>query len=401
MHQLLLLALTVACSREASPVGPPRAPRVQADEDSGVLAPDTASGAETSAPSQPDGCSAIDQVCVVAGLPGEAGWGADGQPARATRLHLPQDVAVAPDGRWWIADFNNHAVREVSALGFCRVVAGTGFPSGGDGGPALKEPLHHPSGLTLDPNQPDHLWIALTSGHRVARLELGAGQITYPFGTGASGFEGDGGPAASASLNRPSSVAIDPSGVAYISDRLNQVVREVGGFGVIQTVAGQPGVAGYAGDGGPADLALLAADAGAAWDPANRLTLDGRRLLIADSANGVIRAIDLDTRVITTLADGFAEPHDLAMGPSATLYVVDTADACVRAVGPNGQVWTAAGRCGEPGPAVEATSADEARFYEPGGLTVDRAGFLWIADTGNHVIRRVRPSGPPQEAGGG
>src|SRR5688500_15131428 len=114
-------------------------------------------------PSAPEDSAAPEAACrvtVVAGVPGLAGRGADGLPATETWLYLPQDVTVGADGTWWVADYNNHLLREIDADGVARVVAGSGFPAGGDGGPALAEPLDHPTMALPDPADPNVLWFA-------------------------------------------------------------------------------------------------------------------------------------------------------------------------------------------------------------------------------------------------
>lgn len=335
-------------------------------------------------------CERIGVLCVVAGLPGEAGLGQDGVEATATRLYLPQDVTVARDGTWWIADYNNHVIREVGSDGTARVIAGSGFPGGGQGGPALAEPMDHPTMVLPDLVDPDVLWIAATGNHRIGRLSRRAGVITFPYGTGEAAFSGDGGPASTASFHRPSSVAFDRDGAMVVSDRMNQVVRRVGVDGTVTTVVGTPLESGYAGDGGPASAALLNAPADTETDPGNRLDLREGQLALADSGNGVVRVVDMMNGTITTALDGLDRPHDVAIGRDGTIFVADTGAACVRALPPTGGAAIVAGRCHEPGPATAEIDATDATLDYPCGVFVDERGFLWIADTHNHVIRRVR-----------
>lgn len=341
-----------------------------------------------------DPCDAPGALCVVAGQLGQAGRGADGLPATATSLYLPQDVAVAGDGAWWIVDYNNHVIREVDGDGVSRVILGSGFPGGGDGGPALDEPLDHPTQVLPDPLDPDVLWVAATGNHRVGRLARAEGQVTFPYGTGEAAFGGDGGPASLASFHRPSSLAFDADGAMYVSDRMNQVVRRVGPDGVISTVVGAPGEPGDGGDGGPATAAHLHAPASTEMDPGNRLDVRGTLLVLADTGNDAVRAVDLTVGTLERRLDGLTRPHDVALAPDGTIYVADTGAACVRALRPDGQVTVVAGRCGTPGPAVAVTDALDATLDFPCGIFVDEQGFLWIADTHNHVIRRVG-LGPP------
>jgi DNA-binding beta-propeller fold protein YncE len=103
-------------------------------------------------------------------------------------------------------------------------------------------------------------------------------------GTGQEGFAGDGGPAAEAELYRPTDLAFSASGDLYVADRGNHCIRRIDAEGVVQTVAGQCGVPGSAGDGGPATEANLDEPFGVAVGP------DGA-LYIADTLNHRIRKV--------------------------------------------------------------------------------------------------------------
>jgi streptogramin lyase len=338
-------------------------------------------------------CGEPGQVTIVAGMPGIAGRGEDGLPATETWLSLPQDVAIGHDV-WWIADYNNHLIREIDPAEVSRVAAGSGFPSGGDGGPALAEPLDHPTMALVDPLDPGVLWFAATGNHRIGRLDRARAVVDFPYGTGLPGFQGDGGQAADAWFWRPSSLAFDDQHTMYVSDRMNQVVRAIDADGIVSTVAGTPGVPGYAGDGGPAHGATLNAPAWTETDPGNRIDVRDGRLVLADTGNDAIREVDLATGIIDTLASpehGFLEPHDVAIGANGTVYVADTGNHCVRHVTPDGEVRVAVGACGEEGPAVKSVGAADARFSAPVGVAVDADGGVWISDRNNQVIRRWCP----------
>lgn len=330
-------------------------------------------------------------ACVVAGVPGMAGDLSDGRDAIATWLYQPQDVTLAADG-FYVADTNNHVVRWVDAVGndgVATVIAGSGYPDFGTGGLALDEPLHTPCAVVPDPLEPDTLWIAVPDGHRIARLRDGV--IDYPYGLGDPGFDGDGGPAALALFDRPASLAFDAAGALYVADRMNQVIRRIDPVDTtVSTVVGVPGVSGYAGDGGPAGEALLNAPIGSERDPGNRIVIAGdpgeQRLLIADTGNGAVRAVDLASGVITTLASGLASPHDVAVTADGAILVSETGAACVRRIAPDGTVSTVVGVCGVPGQTVPDVVATAAKLRLPTGVAVDPDGGVWVTDIANNVV---------------
>lgn len=359
------------------------------------------------------GCE-VGAACVVAGVPGMAGDLPDGRSAIATWLYQPQDVTPALDG-FYVADTNNHVVRWVDAVGddgVATVIAGSGYPDFGTGGLAVDEPLHTPCAIVPDPFDPDTLWIAVPDGHRIARLRgvvdgdgdgHGDGDgpwIDYPYGVGDAGFDGDGGPAALALFNRPASLAFDAAGALYVADRMNQVVRRIDPVdGTVRTVVGVPGVRGYAGDGGPADEALLNAPVGSERDPGNRIAIAGEpgheRLLIADTGNGALRSVDLSAApggphpepfTITTLAAGLSSPHDVAVAADGAILVSETGAACVRRVAPDGAVSTVIGVCGAPGQTVPDALATEVQLTMPTGIAADADGGVWVTDIVNNVV---------------
>ncbi len=228
------------------------------------------------------------------------GAGGDGGPATAAQLNGPQDVAVAADGSYLIADTNNHCVRAVGVDGLIRTVAGRcGTPGAfsGDGGAAVAASLDYPLAVAWRPG--GGFFVADFGNDRVREV-LGDGSIHTVAGNGSSGFSGDGGPATAAQLARTSDVEVDAAGRLLIADEDNERVRRVAADGSIATVAGSGppgrGAAGFAGDGGLATAARLSSPSGLAATP------DGG-FLIADSWNGRIRKVSAAGQ-ITTVAGG-------------------------------------------------------------------------------------------------
>ena len=352
----------------------------------------------------PEPCDpAPGRICTVAGT-GVAGDGADGLAALDTRLYLPQDVTVGPDGRLYIVDWNNHRIRVREDDGTLRIVAGIG-----ELGPVSDDPstgrLNHPTQVTFDPA--GTLFIAAWHNSRIKTLDAATGELHDVCGTGMRGFAGDGGPAETAVLNLPVAIAFDGAGNMFISDQANDRIRRVdAATATISTIAGVGPCVGCAlGDDGPATGAFISLPQGQSARPAGRIDVDpSGDLYLADTQNNRVRRID-PSGVITTVAGtgtagaaGDGEPAmaaalnslaDVAVGPDGLVYIADTGNNCVRAVGADGVIGTVAGTCGTPGFAGDGGPATAAKLDRPGGIALDASGNLYVADTHNQRVRVV------------
>jgi sugar lactone lactonase YvrE len=223
--------------------------------------------------------------------------------------------------------------------------------------------------------------------------------ITTIAGNGVSGFSGDGGPAANASLKGPDGVAVDAAGNLLIADTFNECIRKVSTNGIITTVAGTNNL-GFSGDGGSATNACL-------WYP-TKVAIDTLgNLFIADSANYRIRKVDTNGLISTVAGNGsygysgdggtatnakLYEPYGVTVDTFGNLFIADSYNARIREVSTNGIITTVAGTnfpgfSGDGGPAVNA------KLNQPDGVVVDGSGTLFIADTGNHRIRKLGTNG--------
>ncbi|MGW4596232.1 NHL domain-containing protein [Streptomyces sp. NPDC004457] len=276
------------------------------------------------------------RISTVAGT-GVAGFGGDNGPAVSAQLNWPREIAVDRAGDIYVVDTNNHRVRKITADGRITTVAGTGAAAfGGDGGPATAARLNLPTGVAVGGD--GVLYVAEYVNNRVRKIAAD-GTISTVAGTGAVGFAGDGGPAVSAQLNRPHAVAVDGEGVLYIADGENHRVRKVTADGKIGTVAGT-GAAGFAGDGGPAASAQLYLPVGLALDSTGAL-------YIAEFRNHRVRKVTADGKITTvagTGAAGFAgdggpgataqlnHPFGLAVDCVDTLYIADDLNHRIRKI---------------------------------------------------------------------
>jgi trimeric autotransporter adhesin len=272
-------------------------------------------------------------------------------------------------------------------------VAGTGSAGySGDGGQATLAELSTTEGIAVDST--GNLYIA-DSGNACIRKVSSSGIITTVVGNGSWGFSGDGGQATSAQLDYPYGVIVDSAGNLFIVDTWNNRVRKVSSSGVIATVAGN-GSFGYSGDGGQLTSAQLYWPNGIATDSAGNL-------FIADTENNRIRKAS-PSGIITTVAGtgyfGFSGdgglatsaelfyPEGIAVDSSGNLFIADSGNHCIRKVSASGIITTVAGT-GSLGYSGDGGSATAAKLNGPYGVAVDSAGNLFIADTFNERIRKV------------
>jgi uncharacterized protein (TIGR03437 family) len=196
---------------------------------------------------------------------------------------------------------------------------------------------------------------------------------------------------------------VDSSGNIYISDTGNNLVRKVSTNGIITTFAGTPGTTGYGGDGGGATGAFLSKPAGLAFDSTGNL-------YIADSGNNVIRKVAASTGTITTYAGAFSQggrylgnggpalnaglngPVGLAVDAAGNLYIADSGNNVVRKVSTSLIITLVAGNS-TAGFAGDGGNPAFAQLSHPKGVAVDAAGNVYIADTINSRIRAVTPNG--------
>ena len=244
-------------------------------------------------------------------------------------------------GNIYFADTSNHAVRRITAAGVITTLAGNGTAGyAGDGSAATSSQLSSPTAVAID--SAANIFIADTGNNVVRRIDAGTGKISTYAGlsTGVPGFSGDGGAATLAALKQPSGLAVDAGGNVYIADTGNNRIRFVD-EGVITTVAGN-GTAGESGDNGAATTAELKGPTGLAF------TQDFG-IAIADTGNDVVRKYVPSTGIISLLA-GTAGKNTYT---------------------------------GDGGTPTAATLSG------PEAVSVDAAGDLYIADTGNNAIRFV------------
>ncbi|HTM00143.1 MAG TPA: hypothetical protein VL503_03325 [Candidatus Omnitrophota bacterium] len=327
---------------------------------------------------------------------GTMGYAGDGGAAISANLKNPEGVTVATNGDVYLCDSDNHVIRRVAAVsGIITTVAGTGSPGyTGDGGLATAAKLKFPEDVTVAAN--GDLYIADTGNHVIRRVAAASGVIVTVAGNGSPGFSGDGGAATSARLASPRGIQAAANGDLYIGDRSNNRIRKVtAATGTITTIAGTG--AGYSGDGGPATAAKLRAPQGL------HLASTGD-LYVADAGNHVVRKISA-AGIITTFAgtgtsgytgDGglaiaarLNAPEAVHLAPSGDAYVADTGNHVIRKVQAGSQVITTIAGTGVPGFGGDGGAAASAQLDTPRGIAVASTGVFYIGDKNNQRIRKV------------
>jgi len=275
------------------------------------------------------------------------------------------------------------------------LVAGGGTKDGD--GHALEAKLQGPFGVDFD--KAGNLYFVEMTGHRVGRVD-GKGILTIIAGTGKKGNAGDNGPALQAEFDSMHSLAIGPAGNIFLADTWNNRVRKIDAkTGQITNFAGT-GVKGFSGDGGPADKAQFGGVYCIALDPR------GEQMYLADLDNRRIRAVDMKTGIVRTVAGNgekgvpqdraeatkapLVDPRAVAADAKGNIYIIERGGHALRVVDANGRIRTVTGT-GKQGATGDSGDARLATLNGPKHLCIDRDGSVLIADTENHVIRRYIP----------
>jgi hypothetical protein len=340
-------------------------------------------------------------ISTVAGTGVDGSLG-DGGPAAQAQFRSPEDVAPLLDGGYLVADFDDRVVRKVDKAGVITRVAGTGSGgSSGDGGPALSADV---TPASVSPTKDGGFLIAECTSHRIRKVHPD-GTIETIAGTGNAGFAGDGGPATAASLNDPQDALELADGSILIADTGNGRIRRIGTDGVIRTVAGT---------GGSSILGLLAITTGLD-EPTDLTALPDGGYAFVDQGSAEVHRVDVDgniKRIAGSLlnigiGDGglaigasFARPTGVAALAGGGFLVADLGGHRVRRIAPNGSISTAAGT-GSAGDAGDGGDAAAAKLDGPYDVSVAPRGGYYIADSGNHSIRRVDSDDLPAVGPGG
>ncbi|MCL2625434.1 MAG: NHL repeat-containing protein [Cystobacterineae bacterium] len=321
------------------------------------------------------------------GIPGNA----DG-PGEEAQFRFPEDIAIDSEGNLYVTDSNNHRIRKVAPDGEVSTLAGgtvaDGPITGNADGPGEDARFYYPRGITIDAQ--DTLYVADSNNHRIRKMTRD-GVVETLAGDG-FGYLDDVG--THALFGFPYGIAIDSEGNLYVTDSGNHRIRKVAPDREVSTLAGGTVADGpITGDAdGPGEDARFYAPHGIVIDAQGAL-------YVSDSSNHRIRRVTPQGEVETFLGDeanfldGAAEdarlyfPYGMAIDASGNLYVVDNGNQRIRKVTPQGEASTLAGD-GTLGQLQDGIGS-YARFNSPHGISLDLEGNLYVADYGNHCIRKI------------
>ncbi|KLU66425.1 serine/threonine-protein kinase PknD [Desulfosporosinus acididurans] len=338
-------------------------------------------------------------------------------PATSGEVYGPRGLSVDSNETLYIADEKNGSIRKVvfsNGSTNMSTITGNGKDNGYTPtdyqGSAHGQGMYEPMDVAVSPCG-KYIYFLDTDNHIIRMIDE-SGNLRTIAGVlepGSSGSYSDGGGnPLKAKFNTPQGIAIDKKGNLYIADTQNDIIRRISSdWTNIITIAGQAGIGGFSGDGGPAKEATLNNPIGLAFDSVGNL-------YVADTFNHRIRKIDLNTGIITTVAGGgklptnstTAEgigddssaveaslfyPYDVAIDEADNLYIADSSNQRIRKVmHSTGEIITIAGD-GYLGNSSDMADATSARLNWPKGVAVDRNGNVYISDTLNNVIKRLIP----------
>ena len=308
----------------------------------------------------------------------------DGTGANAN-FNIPEDVAVDAAGNVYVADTNNHKIRKITPSGVVTTLAGSGS-SGATNGVGTAASFNAPASIAVDAS--GNLYVADRDNHKIRKINP-SGVVTTLAGSGAQGAADGIGTAASFAI--PNGVAVDADGNVYVADWSNHKIRKITAAGVVTTLAGSGSIG--ARDGTGID---------ASFNAPQGVTVDATgNVYVADSYNNKIRKITAAGVVSTFVLRYYSPdntspdmyyPRSVAVDAAGNVYVADMYNNRIIKITPEFSVTTLAG--GNNGISGDTNGTGKAaRFNNPAGIAIDAAGKVYVADSGNTIIRKIDAAG--------
>jgi sugar lactone lactonase YvrE len=328
-------------------------------------------------------------ITTLAGSPGQGS--ADGTGASA-RFANPWGVAADTNGNLYIADTDNHTIRKIAPGGIVTTLAGHVGLSGSTNGTGTNALFFQPQGVAVDGL--GNVYVADTGNQIIRKITPGGAVSTLAGLAGASGTnDGTGG---LARFYEPEGIAVNAGGtLLYVADTWNHTLRQITAGGVVLTLAGSASNSGT--NDGSGSGALFYQPQGVALDSAGNI-------YVGDTGNETIRKVT-PLGAVTTVAGSagnygaangsggsatFWAPQGLALDAANNIYVADSLNHTIRKITPSGSVTNFAGTSGNFGSADGTTPA---RFWLPQSVAADTAGNVYVADSANGTIRRITSAG--------
>ena len=313
------------------------------------------------------------------------------------QLGSPRGVVVDSTGTLYVTDYTAHVIYRVTSAGVVsrfaglQTAAGAGPMPGSTDGPASSALFNSPSAIAID--SAGSLYVADTASNTVRKIALG--NVTTLAGQAGRSSSVDG-KGAAARFEDPYAVAVDTLGNVYVADATDHSIRKITSDGTVTTFAGRPGT--FGSSDGTATAALFKTPQGIATDSAGNVYVadTGNSTVRKITSVGVVTTLagtagSEGSLNATGTAARFASPYGIAVDGVGNVYVVESGPNTVRKITPAGVVTTVAGAANQIG-LVDGTGS-AARFSVPFDIAVDTAGNLYICDHGNHAIRKVTPAG--------
>lgn len=322
----------------------------------------------------------ITEAGVVTTLAGGGSPGSNDGTGTAAKLDEPRAIALDSGGNLYVADYDNHLIRKITAAGVVTTIAGRADEPGSADGTGTNASFRGPMGIAVD--AAGVIYVADTGNHSIRRISA-SGAVTTMTLSGQT-------------LSEPRGIAITASGALLVADYGAHCIRSISSAGVVTTVAGSQNSPGTTD--GSATSARFHYPSGIAVTSAGTI-------YVADTENDTVRAISASS-IVSTLAgtagrvntaDGaaaaarFDDPYATAVDANGVVYVADNAAHVIRRISADGIVTTYAGTPGAFG--IDDGTGFNARFYSPSGVAVDSAGNVFVADSGNSTVRKIAPGG--------
>jgi sugar lactone lactonase YvrE len=343
-------------------------------------------------------------VTTIAGLAGVAG--SDDGTGSAAKFHNPVGIAIDSAGNIFVADSYNHTIRKIDATTLeVTTFAGTAGAYGSANGIGLTARFNNPFGIAIDSS--DNLFVTDQSNYTIRKIRPDRFVSTFAGSTGVVGLTD--GTGSSARFGSLFGIAIDNSDNLYVGDNGSYTIRKVTSLGVVTTFAGTTGISGSA-DGTGTAASFSFYQYGLTVDSSGNILVTDyvNHTIRKITQAGVVTTI-AGTAGVDGSDDGtgsaarFFYPQGIAIDSSDNLFVVDTNNYIIRKITPAGVVTTFAGTLGTQGIVDDTGLA--AAFYQPQDLTVDQDGNIFVTDFNNDdqypYIRKITPVGVVTTVAGG